>query len=223
MRTPSTPPSLRRVRLAVPVLVLATVAGCDGDDTSTATTEPGCGATVHDAAFAVEVDEQVALLDDALARCASFDALLAEMRRYPGIVGYEPSTFVSLRCAAVDEAQALAAPACAAFVAPPTTPSPVAPDVVFVGATLDGRTIEIRPDADTAFVGELPEAIQRTVDIAVEAGCVGVIAQRDQWAAQVADPAIGDEASVYANHAQNVANFIGCVVAPLPSVAPPAP
>ncbi len=46
-------------------------------------------------------------------------------------------------------------------------------------------------------------------------GCEGVIAQRDMWAARAADPAIGDEASVYAHHAQNVANYIGCEAAPI--------
>ena len=36
-------------------------------------------------------------------------------------------------------------------------------------------------------------------------------------------PVIGDEASVYANHAQNVANYIGCESAPVtlpPATAP---
>ena len=92
----------------------------------------------------------------------------------------------------------------------PTT-APV--ELVFVGETLDGRRIEIRPDADTVFVGDVPQVVQQTVDIAVEAGCDGVIAQRDLWASRVNDPVIGDEASVYAHHAQNVANYIGCDVA----------
>jgi tagatose-1,6-bisphosphate aldolase len=70
------------------------------------------------------------------------------------------------------------------------------------------------------FVGDVPQVVQQTVDIAIEAGCEGVIAQRDLWAARAIDPAMGDEASVYAHHAQNVANYIGCVSPPLPTVSP---
>ncbi|HEX6658535.1 MAG TPA: hypothetical protein VF065_10665, partial [Ilumatobacter sp.] len=92
--------------------------------------------------------------------------------------------------------------------------------LVFVGETLDGRRIEIRPDADTVFVGDVPQVVQQTVDIAIEAGCDGVIAQRDLWASRANDAVIGDEASVYAHHAQNVANYIGCESPPLPTVAP---
>jgi hypothetical protein len=99
---------------------------------------------------------------------------------------------------------------------PTTQPS----EIVYVGSTLDGRTVELRPDADTVFIGDTPQVVQQTVDIAVESGCVGVLAQRDHWAALVADPDIGDEASVYAQHAQNVANYIGCDSPPIPTAPP---
>ena len=46
-------------------------------------------------------------------------------------------------------------------------------------------------------------------------GCEGVIAQRDLWAAQIDDSSDGDIASVYAQHAQNVADFIQCETEPL--------
>jgi hypothetical protein len=88
-------------------------------------------------------------------------------------------------------------------------------ELIFVGDTLDGRPIEIRPGPGIEFVGEVPAVIQQTVDIAVESGCDGVIAQRDLWAGQITDSAAGDIASVYAQHAQNVANFIGCDTEPL--------
>jgi hypothetical protein len=37
-----------------------------------------------------------------------------------------------------------------------------------------------------------------------------VLAQRDLWAQRVDDALIGDEASVFAQHAQNVAAYIQC-------------
>lgn len=205
----------RRCQVAVLACALAVgTAACTADDEPAAAT--GCAATVREASLAVEVDEQVALLDDAFSRCVSAESLTTEMDRYPGIVGYSAPTFVSLRCRTTTDDGLLASSVCRSISAPATTVVVVVTaDVVFVAETLDGRRIEIRPDADTPFVGEVPEAVQRTVDIAIEAGCAGVIEQRDLWAAQATDPAIADEASAYANHAQNVANYIGCVFEPI--------
>lgn len=193
-------------------VAVSTVA-CTAEEEPEAAT--GCAATVREASLAVEVDEQVALLDDAFSRCVSAESLTTEMNRYPGIVGYSAPTFVSLRCRTTTDEGLLASSVCRSISAPATTVVAVTADVVFVAETLDGRRIEIRPDADTLFVGEVPEAVQRTVDIAIEAGCAGVIEQRDLWAARATDPAIADEASAYANHAQNVANYIGCVFEPI--------
>ena len=146
--------------------------------------------------------------------------LTAEMGKYPGIVGYDLNTFVAvavLACRRRDGAHVPGMRVVHGHHRRPTT-GPV--ELVFVGETLDGRRIEIRPDADTVFVGDVPQVVQQTVDIAVEAGCDGVIAQRDLWASRINDPVIGDEASVYAHHAQNVANYIGCTSPPIPTVAP---
>ena len=88
---------------------------------------------------------------------------------------------------------------------------------MFVGDTLDGRQVEIRPSATIQFVGEVPAVVQQTVDIALESGCEGVIEQRDLWVSRVGDPLFGDEASVYAQHAQNVALYIQCEVPPIPT------
>ena len=203
------------VAVAAGLVTLST--GCSPDEE---TTESGCATTVHDASLAVEVTDQVRLLDMAMVRCRSVQELTAEMGKYPGIVGYDLNTFVELRCSRVADESVRTSPACLSVTA--TTAVPTAPPVelVFVGETLDGRRIEIRPDADTVFVGDAPQVVQQTVDIAIEAGCDGVIAQRDLWASRVNDPVIGDEASVYAHHAQNVANYIGCESPPLPTVAP---
>jgi len=99
-----------------------------------------------------------------------------------------------------------------ATTAPPTT----IVELLFVGDTVDGRPIEIRPGAGIVFIGEVPAVIQQTVDIALESGCEGVVAQRDLWVTRIADSPAGDIASVYAQHAQNVANFIGCETEPIP-------
>ena len=204
------------VAVAATIVALATTA-CSPDEQ---TAESGCVSTVHDASLAVEVADEVRLLDLALVRCTSVQELTAEMGKYPGIVGYDLHTFVELRCSHVADETVRTSPACVSFTATTVVPTTGPVELVFVGETLDGRRIEIRPDADTVFVGDVPQVVQQTVDIAVEAGCDGVIAQRDLWASRINDPVIGDEASVYAHHAQNVANYIGCTSPPLATVAP---
>jgi hypothetical protein len=204
------------VAFAAALLTLATAA-CSPDEE---TTETGCASTVHDASLAVEVTDQVRLLDMAMVRCRSVQELTAEMGKYPGIVGYDLNTFVELRCSRVADESVRTSPACLSVTATTAVPTAAPVELVFVGETLDGRRIEIRPDADTVFVGDVPQVVQQTVDIAIEGGCDGVIAQRDLWASRANDAVIGDEASVYAHHAQNVANYIDCESPPLPTVAP---
>jgi hypothetical protein len=202
------------ISIVVATLALAiSTAACSPKDDDSA--ETGCASTVRDASLAVEVADQVRLLDQALVRCRSLQELTGEMGRYPGITGYDVATFVQLRCARVLDESVRTSPACASIAVTTSVAAPTPVEVVFVGDTLDGRRIEIRPDADTPFVGQVPQVVQQTVDIAVEAGCEGVIAQRDMWAARAGDPPIGDEASVYAHHAQNVANYIGCESTPI--------
>jgi hypothetical protein len=210
-------PRLTVLAAAAVALVSLSATGCSPDEE---TTQSGCASTVEDASLAVEVADEVRLLDMALVRCRSLQELTTEMGKYPGIVGYDLNTFVELRCSRVIDESVRTSPACLAFTATTAVPTTAPAELVFVGETLDGRRIEIRPDADTVFVGDVPQVVQQTVDIAIEAGCEGVIAQRDLWAARAIDPAMGDEASVYAHHAQNVANYIGCVSPPLPTVAP---
>ena len=213
-----TPPrsTTRRSSLVV-VLVAATtaMAGCDAPGDGDTTT--GCAATVSAAADAVEIDEQKRLLDDALLQCRSVSDLAGQLDRHPGLIGFSPEAFVEIRCNRIEDAATRRAPACASVVSPSTTvPPTTVVDLVFVGETFDGRRVEIRPSSTIRFVGEVPEVIQQTVDIAFESGCDGVIEQRDQWFARIDDPVTGDEASVYAFHAQNVAAYIGCEVPPLP-------
>lgn len=197
------------------MVALGTVAACEPGDG--AERQSGCAATVREASSAAEVADQIRLLDTALVACRSYAALTAELARYPGIVGYDLDTFVEKRCTEIDDEAVRAAPACRTVAAPTTVVArTTVPELVFVGQTLDGREIEIRPSERTRFVGEIPEYVQQTVDILFESGCEGVLAQRDFWAALVDDPETGDEASVYAQHAQNVADYVGCESTPIP-------
>jgi hypothetical protein len=195
---------------------LVLIAACDAPGSDDGGAPTGCESIVREASFATEVAEQVRLLDDALVACRSYGALTGELARYPGIVGYELDTFVTLRCSRVEDEAVRTSPTCAALIDPSTTlPPTTIADIVFVGDTLDGRQVEIRPGPSTEFVGDVPAVVQQTVDIAFESGCEGVIAQRDLWASRVDDPVTGDEASVYAQHAQNVADYIQCTTEPI--------
>lgn len=174
-----------------------------------------CAQAVASAADAIDLDDQKERLDLALLQCRSVADLSNEINRHPGLLGHSVASYVESRCGRIDDEAILAGPVCSTSVTtvtvtvadPPTGP-------VFVGDTLDGRPIEIRPGPDTLFVGDIPQVVQQTVDIAAESGCPGILQQRDRWFALIDDPAIGDEASVYTQHAENVAEYLGCQLAP---------
>lgn len=220
MNQPTRRPTVRAAAVASVLVLVGLTSACDPSDDAV-DARPGCADTVREASQAREVDEQVGLLDDALRACRTLASFRSEIERYPSIIGYDPDTFVFVRCSRTDDDAVSRSPVCRAVVAPGTTvPPTTVVSLVFVGDTLDGRTIEIRPSSRTEFVGDVPAVVQQTVDIAVESGCDGVIAQRDLWAGRVDDPVIGDEASVYAQHAQNVADYIQCNAPPISPGAP---
>jgi len=190
-------------------LLASGLGACTPDEEADAPT--GCAARVRAAALATEPDRQVAMLDDALLACSSYDTFRTEIGRYPGVIGYDLDTFLELRCVRADDDRIRTTAACRAVVTAPTTPPPeTVAELVFVGDTVDGRRIEIRPSGDIEFEGDIPAVVQQTVDIAVESGCPGVLQQRDLWLTRIGDPTIGDAASVFAQHAQNVAVYIRC-------------
>jgi hypothetical protein len=209
--------------IGLAIVVSSVSTGCGSVAETGPVAAPGCAATVREASLAADVEQQIASLDLALARCPSIEALIGEMKRYPGIVGFSPETFVEVRCETAPTDAVLTSPTCTSFAAPATVAIQVVPDAAYAAQTLDGRAIEIAPDADTPFVDGRPEAIQRAIDVAIESGCEGVIAVRNEWAARVADPVIGDEASAYARHAEDVARYIRCVFEPLLPAPSPAP
>lgn len=200
--------------------IVAVAAACSPPGDSSGTTN--CAATVAEASRESEPSAQVRLLDQALVTCASYDSFTQELARYPSSIGYDPATYVSRRCANVVTDEVRLGATCATVITPTTTAPPTTlVALLFVGDTVDGRPIEIRPGAGIEFAGDVPAVIQQTVDIAFESGCEGVIAQRDLWLGQIDDSPAGDVASVYAQHAQNVANFIQCETEPIS--APLAP
>jgi hypothetical protein len=189
---------------------VAFVSACTPDDPSTAPVD-SCTAYVDRAADAAEIDDQIALLDTALVVCRSYESFDTRVSRYPSLIGFDTATFVQRRCGTVDDDDVRASIICTTTVVTTTVPpAPTVPEPVYLGQTLDGREIEIRPDADTPFVDDKPAAIVQIVDIAAEDGCPGVGAEIERWSALAADPVVGDEASVYAQHALNVAAFIDC-------------
>ena len=103
-----------------------------------------------------------------------------------------------------------------------STSTVAAADVpMYVGETLDGRQVEIRPSETVPFDGDTPVAIGEIV-AAAEEGCDRVYALRDEWTGRTTDPAYGDAASVFAQHAQNVAVYIRCEAPPADASADPA-
>lgn len=202
------------VLTAVALTAGGSLSGCAEPEAGSTT---GCAATVSAAADAIQIDDQKRLLDQALLQCRSVADLARALSAHPGLIGFSAEAFVSNRCARIEDEATLRAPTCASVVSPTTVvPPTTVVELVFVGDTLDDRRIEIRPSATTRFVGDIPEVVQQTVDIAFESGCEGLIEQRDRWFARIDDTPAGDEASVYARHAQNVAAYVGCDVPPLP-------
>ncbi|MGI9645507.1 MAG: hypothetical protein ACR2O6_09390 [Ilumatobacteraceae bacterium] len=204
-------PPLAVLSLAAAVTLTATA--CQPDDE---TADDACAPLVADATGESEPDAQVRLLDEAMVVCRSYSSFTTELDRYPSSIGYDTATYVTRRCANADDV-VRDSPTCSSVISPTATTAPqtTVVDLLFVGDTVDGRPIEIRPSDGIEFVGEVPAVVQQTVDIAFEAGCDGVIAQRDLWAALIDDSPAGDIASVYAQHAQNVADFIQCDTEPI--------
>lgn len=203
-------------RALVALTFAGTATACSATPEQAART--GCTETVGEAASAIEIDDQVRFLDEALLQCRSVAALTNELARHPGLIGYSPQGFVSSRCSRIDDPATLRAPVCASVITPTSSTLPVTTiaELLYVGETLDGRPVEIRPSASTEFVGDIPAVIQQTVDIAQESGCDGLLEQRDLWFGRVDATPAGDEASVYAQHAQLVAVRLGCELPDLP-------
>jgi hypothetical protein len=189
-------------------LVLVSAA-CDADPEEASGGDP-CVTTMQRASRAAEISDQIEFLDSALLSCRSFTAYDAQLGRYPGIIAYDGLAYVTARCEALADDEVVSASSVCTDVYSPTSDTVGGvPEVEYVGQTMDGREVTIGPD-DTEFVDGKPTAIVAIVDIAAEDGCAGVEDERARWLAQVDDPIVGDQASVYARHAENVLAFIAC-------------
>jgi len=229
------------MRIGSPVVGLvvgcaALMAGCAADDAGPITADP-CARRIAEAADAIEVDDQVRLLDEAMYLCRSIGEFTAGVAGHPGIMAVEPVVFLARRCVRSDIAAVRESPICddsavAALLEPDTaglaagaTPAVADVDPVYLGETLDGRTVEIVPDADTPFVDGRPQVIVRMVDLAFADGCDGLVDELEYWTTRAGDGEIGDEASVYARHAVSLMEFIGCeempATTPATTVDPP--
>jgi hypothetical protein len=194
------------------MLVSSVFVACGNDDEPTAAPET-CASLVDRASRAIEVREQVDLLDDAIVSCRAIEALDVELRRHPGIIGFDTATFIANRCDRSDDETVTSSPICGQSLSAAPTTTVAVVEEVYEGQTLDGRMVEIRP-SDVAFVEGKPEPIVRIVDIATEDGCEALAAERATWQALLSDPERADQASVYARHADNVAIFVGCTAPP---------
>lgn len=206
------PGPLHRTALAAIASLVITSAGaaCTAPEPTVAPREP-CRSIVDEAAVAMELDQQVALLDDALVVCRDVAALDRALAAHPGAVAVDGATFAARRCTDPPDDRVLSSTICRT-VAPPTTTTlpPESPGSgVYVGITLDGREVEILA-SDTLFTQGRPVPIVQIVDIGTEDGCEGVEAEYERWLAGVPNPVFGDFASVYAQHALNVLSTLGC-------------
>lgn len=218
--------AVRRARARRPtfLVTVAMMAGtfvlaCSEEERQVVRSEP-CAELMDEMAMAREIDEQIDLLDTALVVCRSADAFAAAMERHEGAVAVEPMEFVTNRCDQPPTARVGGSRICRE-VAPPTTTTTV-PDqaavLTYAGRTLDGRDVEIT-SAQTMFTEGRPATIVQIVDIGTEDGCEGVQREYDRWIPFVTSPDIGDEASVYAQHAINVLGRLGCDI-PNPPTQP---
>ena len=203
--------------IGVAAVALSTVA-CGTPAAEPVETDP-CIRRVALAAGSIDIDEQVNLLDEAISICSDLNAFATALDAHPGTIGVKPAVFAARRCTRSELAAVATAPICddAAVVLLSGAESGSILDTdasampnSYVGTNLDGEQVSIEPDADTEFVDDRPLAISRMVDLAFSDGCAGLRDEHAYWLGLVSDPGIGGEASVYARHALDLLDFIGC-------------
>lgn len=80
----------------------------------------------------------------------------------------------------------------------------------FDGTTLDGDVVALTPTPAVPFDDGVPVAIRSMNEIAERRECTDVIAERDRWVAELGEQRYGAAASVFAQHAHNLATILGC-------------
>jgi hypothetical protein len=202
----------RRTLVVTLTLGAAVMAGaaCAPESQQVAPTDP-CRSTIDDASSAAEISRQVELLDRALIVCPSVETFAVNAQRHPTMLGVDIATYLRNRCSTAETESVRTSRICSSeTIATTTLPPTDVPDVVYVGTTLDGRQVEIRPRAGRPFDEGTPSVIAEMPGIALLAGCDGIQEVFDEWSARIDDPVIGDEASVYAQQALDVLAYIQC-------------
>lgn len=202
---------MRVVAIVVAGLMTAFATGSCASEPGTSAPSDPCRSTIDEAGEEAEISRQIELLDRALLICPSVETFAVHVQRHPTLLGWDVATYLGNRCSTVDDEAVRRSRICTADVVTTTTLPPTdVPDIVYVGTALDGREVEIRPRAGRPFDEGVPGVIARMADVAIREGCDGVRAVYDEWVVRVDDTLIGDEASVYAQHALDVLAFIQC-------------
>jgi hypothetical protein len=168
-----------------------------------------CRDAIDRAAVAREIPQQIALFDSALVICRDVEAFTDGLRLHPGAIAVAPATFIQRRCENPPDATVARSLICQSVV-PTVTSTPGDNDVqVYIGRTLDGRSVELRSD-QVRFTDGRPAGIIEVVDVSTRQGCEGLVGLYNQWIPMVGLEDRGDELSVYAQHAVNLMQSLGC-------------
>ncbi len=189
-------------------LCAALLSACTQERASTVRPDP-CRDALDRAAVAREIPQQIALLDSALVICRDVDAFSEGLRLHPGAIAVAPATFIQRRCEDPPDATVARSLICQSVVPPVDTAPGDNAVKVYVGRTLDGRSVELRSD-QVRFTDGRPAGIVEVVNVSTRQGCEGLAALYAQWIPMVGLEDRGDELSVYAQHTVNLMQSLGC-------------
>jgi hypothetical protein len=191
------------------VLVLALLSNACAQEQRVAVRADPCRDVLDRAAVAREIPQQIALLDSALVICRDVNAFSEGLRLHPGAIAVAPATFIQRRCEDPPDVTVARSLICQSVV-PPVDTAPGDNGVqVYVGRTLDGRSVELRSD-QVRFTDGRPAGIVEVVNVSTRQGCEGLAALYAQWIPMVGLEDRGDELSVYAQHTVNLMQSLGC-------------
>jgi hypothetical protein len=128
---------------------------------------------------------------------------------HPGAIAVTPATFIQRRCENPPNVTVARSLICQS-VTPTVVSVPGDSDLqVYIGRTLDGRSVELRSD-QVRFTDGRPAGIVEVVEVSTRQGCEGLAALYAQWIPMVNLEDRGDELSVYAQHTVNLMQSLGC-------------
>lgn len=190
------------------IAIAALLSGCAQEQQAVMRADP-CRDALDRAAVAREIPQQIALLDSALVICRDVDAFSEGLRLHPGAIAVAPATFIQRRCEDPPDATVARSLICQSVVPPVDTAPGDNAVKVYVGRTLDGRSVELRSD-QVRFTDGRPAGIVEVVNVSTRQGCEGLAALYAQWIPMVGLEDRGDELSVYAQHTVNLMQSLGC-------------